>query len=74
MRLLVPALLLLWSCVASAQRIDEARARFEEGQRLYEAGKFEEAIGAFEAAYKAKPHPNVLYNIGQSYERLLEMR
>lgn len=72
MRALVIAISILLPLVASAQRIDDARARFEEGQRLYEAGKFEDAIAAFEAAYKAKPHPNVLYNIGQAYERLLD--
>lgn len=49
----------------------DARTHYEQAQKLYETGRYNEAIGEFEKAYALKPHPNVLYNIGQSYERLL---
>lgn len=42
------------------------------GQKLHNEGLFQEAIVEFQEAYRVKPHPNVLYNIGQAYERLLQ--
>ncbi|HZS35676.1 MAG TPA: PEGA domain-containing protein [Polyangia bacterium] len=50
----------------------EASARYEAGQKFYGQGAFEDAIAAYEAAYKLKPHPNALYSIAQAYERLLD--
>ena len=50
----------------------EARAHYESGQQFYEQGRYDEAIGEYETAYRLKPHPNVLYNIAQAHERLLE--
>jgi hypothetical protein len=43
---------------------------FERGLRLVEAGEFAQAIESFEAAYKLRPHPVVLYNIATSYAEL----
>ncbi len=50
----------------------EAREHYQEGTRLYAEGRYEEAIVEFEHAYAKRPHPNVLYNIGQAQERLLD--
>jgi MFS family permease len=58
--------------VARADDAADARARYEAAQKLYDEGKYEEAIAEFEIAYQKKPHPNVLYNIGQAQERLLD--
>jgi hypothetical protein len=44
----------------------EARRRFEEGRRLYEAGQFAEAAQAFRRAYVLSPRYQLLYNIGQA--------
>ncbi len=52
----------------------EARAHYRAGQRLYADGHYEEAIVEFQTAYEKRPHPNVLYNIGQASERLLDYR
>jgi hypothetical protein len=49
----------------------EAIAHFERGSRHYQEGRYDEAIAEYEAAYRAQPHPSVLYNIAQAHERLL---
>jgi hypothetical protein len=56
---------------ARADEAADARAHYETALGLYDEGKYEEAIAEFEIAYHKKPHPNVLYNIGQAHERLL---
>src|SRR4051812_23295969 len=40
--------------------------------KLYDQGHYDEAIVEFQASYRQKPHPNVLYSIAQAYERLLQ--
>ena len=60
------------SITAHADDAADARASYEAAQRLYEDGEYERAIAEFEIAYQKKPHPNVLYNIGQAQERLLD--
>jgi hypothetical protein len=49
-----------------------AKAHYEKAQQLYATGTYDEAIAEYEEAYRLKPHPNVLYNIAQAYERLLD--
>jgi tetratricopeptide (TPR) repeat protein len=44
-----------------------ARQHFEDGSRLYDLGKFREAAREYEEAYKLKPVPVLLFNIGQAY-------
>jgi tetratricopeptide (TPR) repeat protein len=46
-----------------------AQAAAERGRVAYEAGNFREAAAAFTAAYEQEPHPDLLYNIGASYQR-----
>jgi len=55
-----------------ADDVTVARAAFDRGAKLYRAGKFREAIGQFEAAYRAKPHGAVHFNVAQCRERLEE--
>jgi tetratricopeptide (TPR) repeat protein len=65
---LVAALLLLVSTVARAEDDREAaRRHFDAGSKLYDLGKFREAAGEYEEAYKAKSDPALLFNIGQAY-------
>src|SRR6185295_17537727 len=40
---------------------------YEEGSRLYDVEKYEEAIEAFKQAYVLSPNPGLLYNIAQAY-------
>ena len=48
----------------------EARAHYQVGQKAVEEGDYERAVAEFERAYALKAHPNVLYNLGNAYERL----
>jgi hypothetical protein len=68
----VAVLLMLAGASARGDEAGDARSHYETGQRLYDQGRYDEAIGEFETAYRLKPHPNVLYNIAQAHERLLE--
>jgi tetratricopeptide (TPR) repeat protein len=43
------------------------RQHFEDGSRLYDLGKFRDAAHEYEEAYKYKPDPALLFNIGQAY-------
>jgi len=46
---------------------DKAREHYTVGLRAYDAGKYDEAIAEFEAAYRYKDAPGLLYNIAQAY-------
>lgn len=50
----------------------EARAKelYENGAALYEEGRYEEAILAWEEAYRLSSRPVLLFNIANAYERL----
>lgn len=52
---------------ASADDAKLARQHFEDGSRLYDLGKFRDAAHQYEEAYKYKPDPALLFNIGQAY-------
>jgi hypothetical protein len=47
---------------------DEAKQSFEKGIELFKANDYQGALAEFLAAYKAKPHHAVLYNIAQCYQ------
>ncbi|MDB4967762.1 MAG: hypothetical protein JWN44_3451 [Myxococcales bacterium] len=76
MRALV-ALVLVYALLPSARAAEEspdrtAKAHYDKAQDLYGTGAYDEAIAEYQEAYRLKPHPNVLYNIAQAYERLLD--
>ena len=48
----------------------EARAAYQRGADLYQAGKYRDAIAAFEDADRLKPSPALHFNIGQAWEKL----
>lgn len=48
----------------------EAQVHFLAGQRAFTDGDYDAAVREFEAAYAAKPHPDVLINIATAYERI----
>lgn len=67
---LVLALAMLTSSTLRAQGAATARSaseHFERGYQLAQEGKLEAAIDEFNQAYALKPHPLVLYNLGQAY-------
>lgn len=58
---------------AQAQEEDEraaARAAFERGVNAYAAERWEEALGAFQEAYRVAPHPSVRVNMANCYVHL----
>jgi hypothetical protein len=48
----------------------EAEPHFQRGAQAYALGHFEEAIAAFESAYKLDPAPILLFNIAQANRHL----
>lgn len=50
--------------------VHESELKFSEGVRAYEAGKYEEALAAFESAYELNPRPELKYNIAASMDKL----
>jgi hypothetical protein len=62
---------LLATSPATAQEPgDEAVERFDKGVELYKQGNFGGALVEFRAAYEAKPHHKVLFNIGMTLFKL----
>ena len=43
---------------------------FAVAKKLYEQGRYADAVKKFEEAYEAKSHPVLLFNIGKCYEQL----
>lgn len=64
--------LILLLSLALAQTPDDQRARelYENGEILYEEGRYEDAIVAFEEAYRLSGRPLLLFNIANAQERL----
>jgi len=52
---------------AHADDLQAARDHFERGTRLYDLGQYADAAKEYEAAYKAKDDPALLFNCGQAY-------
>ena len=69
----------LWAARAAAEQAcpegaspdetrDLAATAFEAGQRLYDQGNYRGAIERFRCSFRLVPHPNTLFNIGESAE------
>ncbi|MBA3548419.1 MAG: hypothetical protein H0T76_18205 [Nannocystis sp.] len=52
--------------------LKRAEELFHNGERLYTEGSYESAILAFQESYELSKEPSLLYNIGNSYERLAD--
>ena len=73
LRALVLALGALFA--AAPARADDADTRaakkhFQKGEKLFNLGKFDEALVEYEAAYEKKPLAGFLYNIAQCHRNL----
>jgi tetratricopeptide (TPR) repeat protein len=55
---------------AQASRDEEARARFEAGRLAYASSRYADALSEFEHAYELSGRPELLYNMGQCFDRL----
>jgi tetratricopeptide (TPR) repeat protein len=70
--LLVLFVTVLTARVAYAEAPAErsAKRHFDRGQKLFNLGKFDEALEEYQQAYEAKAIPAFLFNIGQCYRNL----
>ncbi len=70
--LLVLFVTLLAARVAHAEdpSTKSAKRHFDRGQKLFNLGKFDEALDEYQQAYEAKSIPAILFNIGQCYRNL----
>lgn len=61
----------LLAATALAGEAEDARARelYENGAILYEEGRYEDAVVAFEEAYRLSARPALLFNIANALER-----
>jgi len=66
----------LWSVAARAEQpvVVRARAHFEAGTKLYEAGAYADALRAYQTGYALAARPAFLINIGQCLRALKRPR
>lgn len=76
---LLPAALLLATPALGQEPppVDDAAQKramelYQNGAELYQEGRYEDAIVAFQEARKVNPHPALLFNIANAYERLAQ--
>ena len=71
---LIAVALVAFVAMSSARADDlatrNAKRYYEQGEKLFALGKFDEALEAYQNAFDAKPLPDFLYNIGQCYRNL----
>src|SRR5262245_1606314 len=67
--------ILLVLCAIAAQagprESAEALRRVEQGNKLYEGGRYEDALRLYLAAYELAPNPDTLFNVGLAHEKML---
>jgi hypothetical protein len=51
-----------------------ARQHYARGEQHFDALRYDEAVAQYEAAYRLKPHPSVLWIIGLCHERAFRFR
>jgi hypothetical protein len=54
----------------AAERDEQARSAFQDGRIAYEDGRYRDAWGHFHRSYNLSQRPELLYNIGQTADRL----
>jgi hypothetical protein len=77
---LAPVTTILVSCASTAhaqaqpggesERDQQARTRFEQGREAYKDGRYRDAWAYFHEAYQLSGRPELLFNIGQTADRL----
>ena len=73
-RALCVLFVLLLATPAFADSKADARRYFQRGMALIDQGKYEAGIAQLQKAYDVRPHPNVLFNIGQAYASAGKLR
>jgi tetratricopeptide (TPR) repeat protein len=49
---------------------EDTKEIFQRAARAYREGRYEQAIQLFQEAHAKQPHPELVYNMGQAYEKL----
>lgn len=66
--------LVLAACLAStpafADSIEDAKRAFKSGAQAYREARYKDAIEQFVLANRLDPHPELVFNVGQAYEKL----
>jgi hypothetical protein len=57
----------LFAAASRADKRDDAKALFDEGEKAFDVGRFEDAATRWIAAYELVGNPTLLYNIAQAY-------
>src|SRR3954464_13889314 len=70
MRAVILSLTIFLGIAQADPKMEEAKRHFAQGIALYNDGNFNAALAEFEAAYKIRQAPSVLYNIGLSQKSL----
>lgn len=58
----------------SDAQVERAKALFEQGQRAYAAGRFDDAAHKMKQAYALTHAPDLAFNVARVYERMAETR
>jgi len=69
----IAALLAAPPAAAQFDRMAEAKRQFEEAEKAYREGRFNDAIKGYEATFRLSQSPVMLYNIAQAYRRQYEL-
>jgi hypothetical protein len=70
---LFAVMLLVCARARADDTVGEARQHFQAAEAAERRGEYETALREYQAAYEAKPHPAVLFNLATVYERLGEL-
>jgi tetratricopeptide (TPR) repeat protein len=62
------------SATPTAEDVELAKAHFRTGELNYDRGAFPDAAREFEEAYRLTGRPELLYNMGKSYDGVGDMR
>jgi tetratricopeptide (TPR) repeat protein len=68
--LVVPLLLLAPPARADDAAVAQAKQRFSAAKAAYSEGRYKDAVELFTQANALDPHAELLYNVGQAYEKL----
>jgi tetratricopeptide (TPR) repeat protein len=63
----------LLAAPAHADPIADAQDKFKAGAKAYREARYKDAIDLFLAANGLDPHPELIYNVGQAWEKLGEV-
>ena len=67
---ILAASILLPNLASAGDDLEAAKAHFRAAQQLYVERAYDEALREFQAAYAAKPLPDLLFNVGQCHNEL----